>query len=296
MPDSLSFLPEFSWRGKIYPLVGDDFLRRWEMVPQQTLACQYPQFTGPTNWRFQYTIPMRNGIAVKQYGENLFGKLISLKDDCENRERGDLVDPIWGLWKCTAIEFSGKIEPDRRDGVDIQVAFLHKPELDDPEFEAQGGLLSVGQLASDAGRLDEEIKRVFHERQQVPPPATVDLLAGIAGLGKQIERQGDRFKQSLATFARRCESIESTVAKLQDPDTAGIRRQLRRNRAAAFKLAKRVNDPGKSTKRLVLRTAKDVLSMARDAGMSVKELLTLNPGLAATPMIPVGTVVNVHGR
>lgn len=295
MPDVLSKLPEFKWRGKLYPLDTVGWLRRWETTANQTTSCQYIQDRGPTNWLFSYTIPFRNGIAAKQYGDNLFSRVIELRDDCENRERGPLNDPVWGEWQCVATEFRGDIDKTRRDGCDIQVEFLYKPKINE-EDEHAGGLATIGQLASAAATADAEVQKAFYEREQPPPEGGADLLSGIAGIGRQIERQGDKVSQALHKFARRCEAIEDAVKRLEDPKLNELRIAIRRNRAMALRLTKRVNNALRDTKRLVLRYNKEALTLAKEAGMSIQELLQLNPSLAKTPIVPQGTMVTLYRK
>lgn len=291
--DALSKLPDFSWRDKKYPIVGHSWGQRWDTVEHTASfgKVQFIETLAPINWHFDYVIAMRQTIAMKQYHPNLFSQLIDLKLDCDKRTPGDVMDPIWGIWPCVCVSFEGDTDLNRRDGVDVKASFRYSPDIDDIIDFSADGVSSVQQLWSDAGALDDEIARAFYEREQKKPDAASDLLSAIAGFGRQLERAGDRVSQSLNKFAYQCEKIEGTVAALQDPKTFGLRRAVRRNRAAALKLIRRINSPVRETVSTTLRFGKAITQLAAESKMTVPQLLMLNPALAKTPIVPPGTKV-----
>jgi len=296
--DALSLLPDFEWRGVKYPILSAHFGRRYETTDQKESfgKFQFIDTLGPTNWIFDYTLGLRNGISVQsKYGSNLFGKIIQLEKDCANRERGDLVDPIWGLWECIALEFQGDIDAMRRDGVDVKVSFKYKPEIDDTRDVSGAGILSVGQLYSESKDLDAKLAMVAWERPEDAPSASADLLGAISGFGARIQRAGDKLAAGLERYSEQMHKIDRQLSALKNPDNAGVRRSVRHCRIAAERLLKNIADTQRQTKQIVIRHTKDVLAIAKDGGMTIQELLKLNPGLSATPMVPQGTKVRLYG-
>jgi hypothetical protein len=297
-PDALSKLPDFEWRGVLYPVLSAHFGRRYETTDQKESfgKFQFIDMLGPTNWIFDYTLGMRNGISVEsKYGKDLFGKIIQLEKDCANRERGDLVDPIWGLWECVALSFEGDIEALRRDGVDVKVSFKYKPEIDDTRDVSGAGILSVGQLYSEAKDLDAALALVKWKRPEDAPGATADLLGAISGFGARIQRAGDKIAAGLERYAEQMHKIDRQLSALKDPANASVRRSVRHCFTSAKRLTKNISDTQRQTKQIVIRHTKDVLAIAKDGGMTIQELLKLNPGLSATPMVPQGTKARLYG-
>lgn len=297
-PDALSKLPDFEWRGVRYPVLGSHFGRRYETTEQKESfgKFQFIDTLGPTNWIFDYTLGLRNGITVQsKYGANLFGKIIQLEKDCANRERGDLVDPIWGLWECVALSFEGDVDALRRDGVDVKVSFKYKPEIDDTRDVSGAGILSVGQLYSSAKDLDAELALVSWKRPEDSPGATSDILGAIAGFGARIQRAGDKISAGLDKYSEKLHKIDRQLSALKDPKNAGVRRSVRKLFVSANRLNKNISDTQRQTRQITVRFTKDVLGIAKDNNMTIQQLLQLNPGLSATPMVPQGTKIRLYG-
>src|SRR5262245_39843475 len=118
MTDVLRLLPPFEWRGVRYPVATRSVSFQHEQAQHriQYKDGEFIEQTGARNYTFNYTIPMREDIARGPY-KNLFSSgLIPLLIDCRNREPGQLVDPVYGEFRCVPTSYNDDIDVGKRDG------------------------------------------------------------------------------------------------------------------------------------------------------------------------------------
>jgi hypothetical protein len=297
--DAYSRLPELKWRGVEYPCMRPRYSFRHEDAEHKLSFGDVTivEPLGPRNPTFEYVIPMRQGIARGPY-EDLFLRVPQLEADCYNREPGELVDPFYGVWtvKPTSYSSTGD-ERGGRDGLDVQVAFVWAPELD-VDVQRHGGIDTISDLRSDGAKLDEEVEALARKYDEPYPGPSIDAFDAPGAVLGQIDRQADRLSAQIGDFARRVEEHERLVLKIQkrtkDPDAFGTHRTARRIRASSYRTQKAVVDVTRNVGPITIAQAKSVLSVAAEAGMTVKDFLSLNTALASSPVVAAGTTVNVY--
>jgi hypothetical protein len=143
--------------------------------------------------------------------------------------------------------------------------------------------------------MDDSVYLVNWQQIPSPEPAT-DPLSQISGFGRQIERQGNKISARLDDVAMRAEAVEKAADRLEDPNTFQLKRSSRRVQAAALRLKDRIVNPERRIMRVVLAYQRSLTEIAAADGMTLKELIDLNPTLANKPFVPAGTVVSVFRR
>jgi hypothetical protein len=283
-------MPDFTWRGVRYPVTARSASFSHDSV-RHSIQYQNGTFVeqlGAREWTFTYTIPMREDIARGPFANLFTLGLPILARDCRNREAGELIDPILGPFKCVPTSFTDDSDPNRRDGTDVRVEFLHSPDLDEtPEIKSPGNL---GAIVADAGQLDVAVQAADWQ-QEPSPEGMTDILSAINGVMRQGPSFVDRGTASLHDLAFKLEKIAATADKVQSPQSWGVRAAARRTRSAAVNLANRANT---NPITIVTRYAKTVSAVAAEAGMTVADLLKANPALARSPIVPKGTTVHVR--
>lgn len=295
--DVLSKLPEFEWRGKKYPTLESEYSFRHEDAEHKLSFGEVTivEPLGPKNPTFRYTVSMRQGISRGPY-ENLFLKLGELEADCYDRTPGDLVDPIFGRWTVKPNEFRVRSTGTSQDGVDAEISFIWAPNLDE---DVRGvAVSSIEDLRSEAGLLDATVEALGRKYDEPPPGPTINALdAPSAALG-QVDRQVEKTRAQLDDFAYRVEKTERYAKKViklaRDPDAFGLYRNCRRVRHSANRTKNEVVDLTANISQIVVGQATNLMTVAAENVMSVKEFLSLNPTLAAAPIIPADTTVNVY--
>ena len=292
--DALSKLPLFEWRDQKYPLLQRrvSFAHEGATHRLQYRDNDFIEQLGPHSLTFSYTLPMRQGIASGPYKDLFTTGYPLLFAAMRDREKGVLVDPVLGEFVCTPGSWSDDMDVAKRDGTDIQLEFTHAPDVDEVEDLKA---LNLQGVTSSAGALDAELSKVDWQQEPSPEPS-MDALNAISGFGAQLEAQGGKFSAALEDFAYKNEKIEQQIDRLQNPDVWPLKRAARRNRAAAADLGKRAQDPTKEIVQTTLSHGRALSVLAAEVGMSLQQLLELNPGLARSPHAPSGYVVNVARR
>lgn len=289
MSDLLVFrnAPRMRFRSVTVPLLEDKASFRHETIqhPIQYRDLRRVDSLGLHNWVLNVQIPFLRGISQGSYGQlypDVFNRFVAA---CRDRSPGQLIDPVLGDVRVKCVSFSVTATPSKADGVIVDVEFLQAPE--DIEPDDDGTPKNTAEMADSADQLDQELEIVDWE-QEVPPEPTVNPLAAINSIGRQIERQGDKIGAALHDYAFRMEQIEETANRLENPQKSEVIRAVRRNRDSATQLAKRVREPQKTIVRVTANTRASIQSVALDVNMTVEAFIRLNPSLAKIGFVEQG--------
>lgn len=297
MPDVLKQLPLHSWRGQEYPITRASYGFRHEDAEQKIALTSLTivQPGGARNPTFRYDYAMLQGLHGVGDGV-AFELLRKLGDDCWKKEPGPLVDPYWGEWTCKPVSFDTDLDARTRNGSYARAEFIWAPELDS-DLPAEGGVLSVEQLANDAETLDQEVAMVMREYDEPAPQPSADPLRAIAGLGEQLNRQIDRLDAALLHVIYSLKSIETALLKfgrkVTRPETLALVRECRRIRVQCHRKLDKAGGSRKR-KRITVTTPTHVLTISGQNGMTIKEFAQLNPTALANPLVQPGTTVIVY--
>lgn len=293
MTDVLAALPEFSWRGVEYPLLRAS--HGFEHAQAETKLIyrngQFIEQLGANVLWCKYTLSMREDIAVGSFANLFTVGLLKLFEDMQNPDPGDLVDPVYGDLLMVPRSFSDNLDPDKRDGSDVELEFRVYNELGE---ETQIAGASIEGLQGDTERLDDEVEAVTRAAQVPSPQPATDPLSAIAGVGAQLQRNRSRVQASLANTSSKLRKIENQIDELEDPLNGDIIREARRLQVDAARLSEKA-EPNRIVRRVTTNSAKSLTEVAVMVGATVEELITLNPSLVKSPTVPRGTSVTYYG-
>jgi hypothetical protein len=291
--DVLKDLQRLTWRGISVPVTArtvnfshDDVRHKFEFRDGQIV-----ESTGVQNYTFRYTVPFRQGIRRGQYANLFTDVLPRFIVACRNRSADTLIDPVLGSFRARVLTFSDETDVNRRDGDDVTVEFIEAPLLNDSAVENE----NANAVKSQALVLDTEVEKVDWEQVESPEP-TVNPLSAVAGLGRQIERQGLKLSAALEDTAYRAEQVTDAIDALEDPEAWTIRRSSRRLRDSSLQMAKRAQDPLGNVKTVTQNYGATLADVASNFGMTLSELLQLNPALARAPFVAANTAIQVYVR
>jgi hypothetical protein len=284
--------------GVAYPIANARYSFRHESAEHRVAyggITLYEQL-GPQNPTFTYTVVMDQGLARGEYS-GMLTKVPDLMASMYDRTPREIEDPLYGKWTVVPVDYQSELDAQKRSGAMVTVSFAWAPEIDQ-DVPRDGGVASVQGLVDDANALDEEITRIarVYDRAANPPQINpLDLAASVTG---QLSRNVDRMNAQLSNLASRAEKTEryanTLITQFRDPDAIGAHRSARRLRSSATRMQKQINAAARDVGQVTIDQAKNVVSVAAEFGMSVKELLSLNVELARSPMVPAGTSVNVY--
>lgn len=297
--DALSLLPEFSWRGVVYPVTSESVNFRHDNAQnkQSFGSVTIIQPLGAMAFSFRYTHPMRNGLMTGPY-KDMFQKSQSLASAMRDRSPGILISPGWGEFRCVPVSFEGATDIQRRDGIDATTEFIHAPD-EEESFEFKGGASNIQALTSYNAAMDQRIK-VLRDKYPAFPKFEQNPFDAITGMVRQIERNAQKVTAALHDFAYKCEKVERAcddmIKQTRSTDFYGLKTAARRNRVAALEAQKMVEGTGKLVVDMTVRSTIHVLTLAAEVGMTAKELLLLNPIIASNPRIPANSKLRIYKR
>lgn len=296
MTDVLSKLPTLSWRGIKVPVVGEATARFAHDDVQHKFIYRdgaLVESTGAQNWTFSYTIPFREDIAKGPWKHLYTVVLPNFILACRDGSSGELVDPDLGLFRAKPTELTRTLDPSKRDGADVRVEFVHSPDPED-QLDLLVDLPNLSAIKGEAGALDLEALRVDWQQEPSPEPSA-DPLSAIDGLGQQILFQADRVSNKLDDTAFRLEKLEKTIDKLENPQLWPLRRSSRRLRGSIARVAEKGQNPGQRVIVVLNRYERTLSAVAAEGGMTVQQLLELNPAFAALGIVPANASVRRYG-
>lgn len=290
--DELAKLQRAAWRSIEFPVSMSTFSFAQEQAQHRYIFRddKLIESLGRENPTYSYTIPFREDI-VKGPHRNLFTLVYpKFLAACLDRSRGSLVDPLHGHVPAKCVSLRETRDPNRRDGVDVEVEFIRAP----PE-NALGAppeiTISLEVAKTNGRRFDEQLKKVDW-KQYEPPEPTMNPLDTVAAVGTQADLATGRTTAALADTSERLERAVETIDKLRNPELAPMRQQARRTQAAVVALEERTDPTGVHPVSRVRTTVdKSVSVVAHELGMTLSDLIKLNPALARSPLVPAGTVL-----
>lgn len=296
MTDVLAQLRRGSWRELEFPVSGRDFGFQHEQVEHRYLFVdvQLVESIGRKNPTYRYTIPFREDIAKGPW-ENLFTTVYpQFLAACQDRSRGTLIDPVHGAVTAKCVALRELLTVTRRDGIDVEAEFIYAPAEADIATPIGADLRGIDGARNMAGALDKQVAKIPFEQRDSPRPTNSPLDAGSAVLG-QIEAGVNRVDAAIADTAFRVEKTTAQIDRLKDPANQPVLAQARRLRGALLDLEERVDPIGaRPLRRLTTSVDQTISAVAAKLGMTIQELVRLNPVLARTPLIRAGTPLRVY--
>lgn len=292
MTDVLATLPEFRAYGLELPLLSRRASFEHLTVSHPILYVgEVPEPIHVRSWQLSYTIPFREDIARGPYRDLFTQKLPAFLNAFQVAEETTIRDPILGTLKVVPGSYSDTADPNRRDGVDVEVTFRESPDLATEAVQVP----TLATLQSDAGALDEAADAIDWPRPEDQPPNLTDPFSAIAGVISQVERYGEKIAAVLDDVAFRADKLDAAVARVGDPRLWPVRRSSKRLAVSSRRLAKRV-DPVSATRTFLVGAQQTVTEVAAEVGMTLKQFLELNPALGGLVWVPARTKVVVYDR
>lgn len=253
----------------------------------------FVESTGRNLARYTFTAYFRNGIAGEK--DLLFPtRWQKFVGACADRTSGTLNQPALGNLKVKCVSCNTTFDPNRRDGVDVEVVFV---ETTDAEDELAKLLASASPLAvalSAAGDLDAECADInpAPEYPEALSPSAFETMKGLSGMVDMFKRGignvGSAFDSTLGALDDFSRTLSSNT---DDPNVARAIRSLNRAFDAVLQASQVVTSKGKEITQATVQADSTLDAVASFFGMSVDDLTRLNPRLAVSSTVPRGTKV-----
>lgn len=310
MTDILAQLHDASWRGIAFPFTGQrDFGFQQDQEQHRFIFRDEKliESLGAENPTYRYTIPFREDMFRGQW-VNLYTKVYpQFLEACLDRSNGILDDSAHGPIQCKVASFQETLDVGKKDGVDVQVTFIVSP---DEDFDRQeiGTLIGTVQGAQNlqnyfdrqALALDEDTKRRLRELNKGSTNGKVNPLDAATSAMNQIEVAGNKVQASFGDVAYRFQKFDDAFARLRDPTLQPMRTSARMLALTAMDLQRvALRGTAERNRKIAVYSVPSAIgkmALAGQLGMSVQDLIRMNPSIARSPSVQQGTQVAYFAR
>ena len=309
MTDVLRQLNDASWRGLAFPITAWDFGFSQDSEKHRFIFRdeELIESLGTTNPTYRYTIPFREDIVRGPF-VNLFTKawpqFLAL---CLDRTKGILDDPFNGPVQCKVASLQATGDGDKRDGIDVQCDFITAPDEDFDRQDLGANLANIegarglqGFLDRETGKLDDATKKTLAKLNKSAEFGRLNPFDAATGAINQIEAGGNKIAAAFGDVAFRAGKLDDALRRNADPRTSPLRANARAMQLAAMDLQKQAFVGNASRNKIVriftVQSAIGIVALASKLGMTVRDFIKLNPSIARSPLVPVGTQVAFYGR
>ena len=285
-------LPVLEFRGIQLPCVDRTHQFQHEQAPHHVLYRDgvAVDMLGAQGRTFRYSVPMRDGVTAGH--KALFSTgLTALYEAFRDKTPGFLVDPVHGRVLVVPGTWDEVATPSKGlDGVDLTLTFVEHSPIDEVWADDPP---TVEGVTAEAKSLDDAVAKTPWTVQQPAPQSAVNPLSAVSGAINQVNRAREQTRAAVLSVAMRANEIEEASEKL------GVAGEPTRLAARRLRLdaERNANDPPTSPsdiKREVIKSTIGLVELARNLGMTVRELLDLNPNLSRSPRVQRGK--QVFGR
>lgn len=253
--------------------------------------------TGRNPSKHQFTALFRNGIAGET--DVLFPtrwqKFVAA---CADRTTGTLNHPTLGNLQVKCSSCSTKWDPNRADGVDVDVSFI-ETSSEEESNEIFNKASPMAAALAGASSLDDAVADVSPAPTYPDSlsPSALETMKGLSGSVDQFKRGigniGAAIDTTLGGLQEFAETL-STVGELgSDPNIAKALRSLSRCSDALLSLSLTVTSKGKPITQATVQNDSAADAVAAFFGMGLDDFLRLNPRAASKPRLARNTTVFV---
>lgn len=251
--------------------------------------------TGRNPAKYQFTALFRIGISgEKDIFPSRWQQFVAA---CADRSTGVLVHPLLGSVKVKCASCSTKFDPNRRDGVDVDVSFVETSDAEDELSDLLNAESPISVAVSEARDLDaacEDVSPVPKYPESLSPSA-LETMKGLSGSVDQFKRGVGNVGAVIDTVLGGLEEFAATLSSVgelgSDPKVAKALRSVSRCSDALLNLSLTVTSKGKPITRAVTQNDAAADTVASFFGMKLDDFLRLNPRAASRPRIARNTTV-----
>lgn len=251
------------------------------------------QNLGRKNRTWKFSIPFRENLVFASYRYLYTEQFPIFFAACQSSEAGILTTPDLGDVRVLCASFSYKYMPDKRDGCDVDVTFVSAPVDTDAPLTVQ--VPSDDALASQGDALDSQVSKA-NFGTETKPPSFGDPFKAVSSVFDQISHARDKNFSKIDKEIESINSMQDSLDRVSDPKNWSLSRQAADYKATLVRAKQQTESQGQRLKEIVIGRDSPINAVASSLGVTMQQLLTLNPMLAAFPFIPSGTTVRYQAK
>ncbi len=252
------------------------------------------EMLGASNPRWNYTIPLSDGIRLKEWGDSnlLTLTLPRFMRACFLSEPGDLVDPLYGNQRVVPVSYSEKLETAARNHVDVQVEFSLYPTK--PELPITGQkLASLAVMYGSTQQLDANITATSLPPESIPEGGFSNPLQLAQTYLSYGEAYAAYYTAQIDAYVGQLDQLAQTIEQASDPIAWQLKPLVDKLRANAQRIARTAGNAAQNVLKHTVQHDTTLPGLAMLLDLDPDALLLLNPGISAAGFIPSGAIVKL---
>lgn len=303
--DILNQLLEAQWRGLGFPVTKMRSSIAHDLVEHKYWGVDGARIesTGLAPWRHTFSVPFINGLRpgrTEKWSDLYPNQMRRIASAFQDRTRGELQHPEFGILICKADRFEIDWSSERRGGVDAELSFVETlTEAQEVREETPVQEVDIGAVELDAATTKADLKALLEAAGVDLPPYLVDdefsFLDAMNAVKKTVDAPGllaRRVAGKIDSVVYHANRLADSVAAARNPLAWPATAAAERIKAHAHDLEKNLISGRRAVGFFTVPADTTLAGVARQIrGAKVGDLVKLNPSLMLQPEILRGTVV-----
>jgi hypothetical protein len=215
---------------------------------------------------------------------------------CLDRTAGELGHPLLGKLRAKCRSHRTVVDPNRRDGVDVEVEFIEATDEEDELSVLLGQNSPLGACVAAARNLDAGLVNVspvptLPERLK---PSLLDSINQLSGLIAQFKLGIGNIVGQIDGYASAVDQLTEQIKSIDDPKNYQVLNACEQLFASLLRLSEEVVKKSRPFFPAVVPFETNLAGAAAFFKMSVADFVSLNPLIASRETVRAGTAVFVY--
>ena len=297
-------LLEFQWRGIGFPVEKTDVVLRQDLVIHKFADRDgaHVEATGRHPLQISATIPFIIGINA---GPNESWRSTPLYPNqfrafftaCTDNTSGTLQHPEFGPLTCKLEQAKFSWSATRRGGVDVEATWV---ESDDTTGDLTAALATsspVAGLSASAADLDTQLAAVnpaIFPKPYVPPVSFSSMVAQVTGVIDSVTVLQHQYAGQLGAVIYACQQVQTSLNMASNAVAWPIQLSTTKTLENARNALSALLSQGKQVSTYIVNKDSTMGQLATAIPANIGDIITLNPTLCQSPIVPIGTSVRYY--
>lgn len=259
----------------------------------------YVESTGRNPAIFSFVAIFRRGVVGPGGGRDAYPTNFQrLQGACADRTAGELVHPLIGTLKAKCQRFDVQADPNRRDGVDVNVSFIEATDREDELVDLLGQTSALGSAYDGARSFDSAYSGLVPAPPELPDslkPSLLDSIKQLSGALAQVRLGVGNMISQVEGYASAINDLTDQVIALDNPKNYPAIQALEKVFAAVLRLGQEAQKRTRPVRPVLLPRAMSVAEAAGAYATPIGEFCRLNPLAATRDLLPANFLAVVYG-
>lgn len=310
--DVLEFLYEAMWKDIAFPTTKFRMSIAHDLAEHKYWGVDGARVesTGLAPLRFSFSSPLTTGIepGKKETWKNLYPlQFRALVSSFQLKEKGYLVHPEYGRILCKAERMDIDWNAERRGGADCEMSFVataDDTDADSGELTTRSSPVKTidNMAAADSPQFKADLKTLLLAAKLPLPPYLMkktvslsDMISDIKAIANYPAMLAYKGQGAIASLAYHAKEIGAAAERSRTAFSWPMTQQAEQMKETAFDAKQTLLQSSKNIGKFVVPFTTTLAGVCQQVqGAKLADLISLNPGIMANPVIETGAVVRYY--